>query len=336
MLRLSIVFLFAFSLYAQESSDFDHKTDQESWELFRFNLYFENDLFSTSDNQYSSGEKFNFIYHVENPQSTFYDLLFLDLGEEDVYMSFSLANMIFTPEDLSQTGLIVDDRPYTGWTYVEASLHKSSASRLHSLYLQIGYVGPNSKAEEIQTAIHEMTDSEPPMGWDNQLSNELGVNLRYIHKWRFAPEPLFNVETAFVPFVEGDLGNIIVQASAGMSMRVGWNIPKDFGISSLGTGGEVGIPVSSAHKKMMEQPWSFSFNLSGSGSAIARDISLDGNTFKASHSVEKKNFVGYLGYGFSLRYKSFMLEYIKNANSKRFEEENKPHAVGTVVASWLF
>ena len=341
MFRLSILFLFAFSLYAneqylQESSNFDHNTDQENWELYRFNLYFENDLFSTTDSQYSSGEKFSLIYRVNNPQSSFYNLLFLDFGDEDVYLSFSLGNQIFTPEDLNETQLIVDDRPYAGLTYAEVALHKSSNTHLRSLYLLVGYIGPNSKAEEIQTAIHKMTDSEPPMGWDNQLKNELGVNLRYVHKWRFAPKPFYNIETAFVPFVEGDLGNISIQASAGMSMRIGWNIPKDFGVTSLATGGEVGIPVNGEYKEMLKRAWSFSFNLNGMGSAIARDISLDGNTFKESHSVEKKNFVGYLGYGFSLRYKSFMLEYIKNANSKRFVEEDKPHAVGTVVASWLF
>jgi len=87
---------------------------------------------------------------------------------------------------------------------------------------------------------------------------------------------------------------------------------------------------------MLKQAWSVSLNLSGTGSAVARDMSLDGNTFKTSHSVEKKNFIGYFGYGFSLRYKSFILEYIKNVNSKKFVSEDQPHGVGTVVASWLF
>ncbi len=341
MLRLTTLLFFTLSLYAneqylQESSNFDNNTDQENWELYRFNLYFENDLFSTTDSQYSSGEKFNLIYRVDNPQSSFYDLLFLDFDEEDVYMSFSLANQIFTPEDLSQTELIEDDRPYAGWTFAEAGLHKSSPSQLRSVYLQVGCVGPCSMSEQIQTGIHAMTGSEPPMGWNNQLKNELGINLRYLHKWRLAPPSFYGIETAFIPFVEGDIGNISIQTSAGMAMRIGWNIPKDFGVSSLGTGGEVGIPVYDEYKKTLNRNWSFSLNLSGVGSAVIRDLSLDGNTFKSSHSVKTNNFVGYLGYGFSLRYRSFMFEYIKNANSKKFVLESKPHAVGSVVASWLF
>ena len=181
-----------------------------------------------------------------------------------------------------------------------------------------------------------MTDSEPPMGWDNQLQNELGVNLRYVHKWRFTPRSFYDIETAFIPFTEGDLGNVSIMTSAGLAMRIGWNIPKDFGVTSLTTGGDVGIPVHDEYREMLKRAWSFSFNLSGSGTAVLRNISLDGNTFEQSHSVEKKYFVGLLGYGFSLRYKSFMLEYIKNVSSKQFKQENKPHGVGTVVGSWLF
>ncbi len=340
MFRLALVLIFTFSLYASEpmtqTDSYIEQQNKEDWELYRFNLYFENDLFSRTDSQYSSGEKFNLIYRVEKAQNPLYHLLFLNYGDVDVYISFSLVNQIYTPEDLNVTELIVDDRPYTGWTYVEVALHKSSNAHLRSLYLQVGYIGPRSKSEQIQTAIHKMTGSEPPMGWDNQLKNEIGVNLRYIYKSRFVPQPFYGIETSFIPFVEADLGNISVQASTGISMRIGWNIPKDFGVSSLDTGGEVGIPINGGYNEMLKKAWGFSFNLSGAGSAVIRDIMLDGNSFKTSHSVEKNNFVGYLGYGFSLRYKKFMFEYINNVNSKKFVLEEKPHAVGTVVASWLF
>ena len=341
MYRIVLILAITLLLYASEDpyNTITVPADtevNEDWELYRFNLYFENDLFSITDSQYSSGEKFNFIFRVDNPQSNFYDLLFLDYGDEDVYMSFSLANQIYTPEDLNETALIPNDRPYSGWTYAEVGLHKSSHTHLRSLYLQVGYIGPNSKSEEIQKSIHEITGSAPPMGWDNQLNNELGINLSYIHKWRFQPDTFYGISSSFIPFVQGDLGNVSIQASAGMHMRIGWNIPKDFGVTSLDTGGEVGIPVKDGYKEMLHKNWSFSLNFNGAGSAVARDITLDGNTFTSSHSVEKNNFVAYLGYGFSLRYRHFILEYIKNINSKKFKQEQKAHAVGTAVASWIF
>ncbi len=310
--------------------------DEEKWDAFRFNLYFENDIFAATDHQYTSGVEFDLIYHVENPSSKIYNLLFLDYGKIDTYVNFSVANQIFTPRDINETELIVDDRPYAGWTFFEAGIHKSSKDHLRSMYLQIGIVGPAAKGEEIQNAIHDITDSNPAMGWDNQLDNELGINFRYVHKWRFVPPDIIGMESAFIPYLEGDFGNISIQGTAGVAMRFGWNIPKDYGVSTVDTGGEDGIPVYDEFSAMREQSWSFSFNLSGALSGVVRDIFLDGNTFKESHSVEKEPFVGYLGFGFSARYANFMLEFIQMKNTRKFKFEKDMHSVGTVVASWLF
>ena len=310
--------------------------DEEKWDAFRFNLYFENDIFAATDHQYTSGIEFDLIYHVEDPSSRIYDILFLNYGKIDTYVSFSLANQIFTPRDINETELIVNDRPYAGWTFFEAGIHKSSKDHLRSMYLQVGMVGPAAKGEEIQNSIHKLTDSDPAMGWDNQLGDELGVNLRYIHKWRFVPPEIGSVESAFIPYLEGDLGNISIQATAGVAMRFGWNIPKDYGVSTVDTGGENGIPIYDEFAAMRKQRWSFSFNFSGAMSWVVRDIFLDGNTFKESHSVEKEPFVAYLGLGFSARYRNFMLEFIQIRNTRKFKLEENVHSVGTVVASWLF
>ena len=99
---------------------------EETWELCRFSFYYENDMFSTTDGQYSSGEKFNWFYHVDNRSNLLYDLLFIDYGAYDAYANLSIVNQIYTPVDLTKTELIVDDRPYAGWSYLEYGIHKSS------------------------------------------------------------------------------------------------------------------------------------------------------------------------------------------------------------------
>jgi len=335
---LFYLLVFVNSVFAYDTDNLMKATaeNEESWELNRFDFFFENDLFSTTDSQYSSGEKLSLLYHVTNETNPLYKLLFLDYGNYDAYVSLSLINQIYTPADLSDPSLIVDDRPYAGWTYFEYAIHKSSRENLRSLYLQVGMVGPASKSEQIQKGIHEVTGSKPPAGWDNQLDNELGVNLTYIQKWRFVPEPLGSFETSFIPFVQANLGNVSTEVTGGISARFGWNIPRDFGVSTIDAGGDIGILVLDECENMRNSNWSFSFNLTGYGSGVAHDIFLDGNTFTDSHSVDKEYFVGYLGFGFTARYKSLVVDFIQTKSTPKFKEEDNIHTVGTAVVSWLY
>jgi hypothetical protein len=261
--------------------------------------------------------------------------LFLDDEPSDYYINFALVNQIFTPEDITKKELIVDDRPYAGWSFIETGFHKSTKDSLQSIYLQLGFVGPLSQAEEIQKYIHELTGSDLPQGWENQLKNEFGVNLRYVYNWRYSYD-FDTFESAIVPYVEGDFGNISIQGTGGITARVGWNIPKDFGMSTIATGSEAGISTYNNRQNRFAKRWSFALNFNISGSAIARDIFLDGNTFVASHSVDKRYFVGSGGLGFTARYKHFSLDYYFQKHTKHYDIEKIKHGYGSFILSMAF
>ncbi len=324
-----LLFLFVSSLLSSSENN-------DSWILDRFNFYFEDDIYTQTDDGYSAGERLSFLYYIPQEDYLLYDLLFLDFGETYSYFTFSLTNQIFTPTDTKTSQLIIDDRPYAGWTYAELGMHKSSDTHLRSLSLQVGAIGKLSLSEQIQNSFHEIIGNNDTKGWSNQLNNELGINLKYTHKWIFISEFSNTFESSFVPFIEGELGNVAINASAGLGARLGWNIPKDFGVSSIDIGGDPGIPLYGAYKDMKKLPWSFSFNFNIAASEVAHDIFLDGNTFSKSHSVEKENFIYYYGFGFTARYKNFVFDFIEINNSKRFKIEKHGHGVGTMVFSWLF
>ena len=329
ILILLLLLLISASLGASEKTN-------KGWVLDRANFYMENDIYTQTDSGYTAGERLSFLYFIPKEDYFIYDVFLLDLGETNSYFTFALTNQIFTPTDIQETELIVDDRPYAGWTYLEAGIHKSSKNNLRSLALKVGMIGPASYSEDIQNGFHEITGSDYVTGWDNQLSSELGVNLKYTHKWLYEKTSIDVFEIAFVPFISAEVGNVAINATGGASWRFGYNIPKDFGVSSIDIGADPGIPVYGEYKNMKKKPWSFSFNLLAAGSVIGRDIFLDGNTFSDSHSVEKENFVYYYGFGFTARYKNFVFDFIETYNSKRFKKETQGHSVGTMVFSWLF
>jgi len=323
---LIIFFFFITFLSANEKNE---------WQFQQFDIYFENDIFAQTDGQYSSGEKFSLLYYV--PQSDFfvYDLFLDENKPSDKYISFALVNQIFTPNDISIKELIVDQRPYAGWTFLEAGFHKSAKDTLQSIYIQVGMVGPLSQAEHIQKFIHKVTGSEQPEGWDNQLKNEPGINLRYVYNWRVVHN-FERIESAIVPYVEGDFGNISIGATGGITARIGWNIPKDFGMSTISTGSETGISTYNQRQNRFNKKWSFAFNFNVSGSAVLRDIFLDGNTFVHSHSVDKKYLVGSAGFGFTSRYKHYSLDYYYQKQTKHYNSESSPHGYGSLILSIAF
>ena len=78
-----------------------------------------------------------------------------DSSTQTSHVSFILGQNIFTPEDITNPNLIVNDRPYAGWLYVGIGLIKRHNSGriavFDTLELDLGIVGPESFAEDIQT-----------------------------------------------------------------------------------------------------------------------------------------------------------------------------------------
>lgn len=310
--------------------------DQDDWLFERINIYLENDAEFDTDVGYSDGSKFSALLYRPNIEDDWLRIPFTEGLVRSNFISFSAARQMFTPDDLKESELIVEDRPYAGWFYYEMGLHQSSQRHLDSLIVQVGIVGPASLTEAYQKYVHELLDVAYPAGWEHQLSNEIGLQLNYQHKWRFVPDEIWGVESSIVPYAGGEFGNIAIKANTGASVRIGWNIPEDFDTSFIDDVGENGIPVHPNNIAGGSKTWSLTFNLAAGGSFVARDIFLDGNTFKESHSVEKNLLRAYGRYGVSARYKSFMVDYHKVYNTEHYKTQGYGHKYGTLCISYLY
>ena len=73
------------------------------------------------------------------------------------------------------------------------------------------------------------------------------------------------------------------------------------------------------------------------GRAVARDIFLDGNTFKDSPSVDKEPFVADLSYGIGLIAGRFQLTFQQVRRTKEFKTQPYTHNdFGSVTFSYAF
>ena len=133
--------LFSTALFAEENND---------WIFDRLNIYTENDKYFGTDDGYSNGARATILYFIPNEDYAVYDLLDYEGDKTYSYITFSIANQIFTPTNTDTTSLIADDRPYAGWTYFETAIHKTTRTYLRSLSLKVGAVGPASGTQQMQ------------------------------------------------------------------------------------------------------------------------------------------------------------------------------------------
>jgi hypothetical protein len=324
--------LFFFLIFLTTSSF----SKQNDWELYHVKLYIENDILAREDSQYTGGAKLDVVYKIDNPDGL-YKLLIADDAKIFFFRSFAIGSQIYTPNDLTQSKPIFNDWSYAAWTYGEVGVHKSTEKTLNSLLLKIGVVGSNAKGKEVQTAIHKWTNSTKPEGWDNQIYNELGIDLTYIYKRRYEYEDQTLWGLSIVPSFDVDFGNIVTQSSLGVFIRMGYNTVKDFGSSTMSVGGESCIPVYSKQKQSLQQKWSISFNTLLRGSVVARDIFVEGNTFRKSIvSHERNNFVVYIGGGISIRYRSFNFDFMQIYNTPKAKDIDRSKSVGTVLLTYFY
>jgi len=138
-------------------------------------FYLENDTFTGTDSHYTSGLRLtwvspDFADYRERPlvPEWGYPLVeklpFANRSGFHRHMSLCAGQNIYTPEDISRSELIKDDRPYAGITYVSLGSHSSSSHRMDSLEFDLGIVGPHSYAEQCQAKVHEWIDSTDPQG----------------------------------------------------------------------------------------------------------------------------------------------------------------------------
>jgi hypothetical protein len=199
---------------------------------------------------------------------------------------------------------------------------------MDTIEIQLGIVGPESLAEETQKVVHKIRELQTPNGWDNQLKDEPGLTLAFERKWLYHPDNRDRLGADAIFHAGTALGNIMTYLNAGIELRAGWNVPRSFAVSLIRPAGSTWTTEVSG----------LSIYLFGAvnGRAVWRDIFLDGNTFRASHNVDKEPLVADISSGLTARYQRLSLSLVYTRRTREFTQQPEHHGFGSLSLSYAF
>ncbi|MGD9536341.1 MAG: lipid A deacylase LpxR family protein [Alphaproteobacteria bacterium] len=299
-----------------------------------FSLVLENDVFYDTDQHYTNGIRASWLAGADATPEWALDAarwfpLFPDGG--DVRIDYALGQSMYTPSDIELQNPPADDRPYAGWLYGSLGLIAETGERLDQLALTLGMVGPASLAGKTQKMVHEITGSDDPKGWDTQLKNEPGIVLTYQRSWRqFASGSFQGLGFDMTPHVGGALGNVFTYANAGLTLRFGEGLSLDYGPPRI----QPSLPGSGFFVPADGFGW---YLFAGAeGRAVARNIFLDGNSFRDSRSVDKEPLVGDVQFGIAVLWRSVRLAYTHVLRTQEFKGQTERDDFGAFSFSLRF
>ncbi len=211
-----VLVLFTYSASAQRISNTAIYRNVSSTRYFR--IHYENDYFSTTDLYYTQGINLEYV----NPTigNFFTSKLLVRSASKEVKFGIALEHEGFTPTSISHPEILVGDRPFASCLFVKTfSTTNDSVRRVRvSSSLGVGAIGPIAHGKEMQETIHRWINDTQPLGWDNQIQNDLILNyeLEY-ERGLFAPSYYFSL----LGKVGARAGTLNTKAFTGLIMMAG-------------------------------------------------------------------------------------------------------------------
>lgn len=311
-------------------------------------VYWENDTFVGTDADYTNGFKLTLSTPYKTGQTQDHlpawsypiiNLLpFVSDPATPRAVSVSIGQDIYTPEDTDRSDIIEDERPYAGITYLSTGYHSKANGRKNSWELIIGIVGRHSYAEDIQNWVHDVVNSRRARGWDNQLKDEPLFEAVYESQWRLYQSGRGNgFGYDVIPHLGGRIGNLSVYANTGAEVRFGWGLSDNYGTCPIRAGCETDS-ASYDHENGFpsDDRFGFHFFISTDGRIVLWDITLDGNTLRESHSVEKEYLVADIRAGIGIEYGRIKTSCSYIYRTKQFKSQDLNQIYGAVRVSYSY
>lgn len=305
-------------------------TDTEkAVEYGTLSIVVENDYFAGTDQEYTNGFRVAYLRPKGNVSDVTALLARAVLGIKDqrkLYGGIAFGQNLYTPSDTTQAAPQPGDHPYAGWLYMELAAIADDDTHVETVTANLGIVGPLALGEFVQNTFHQMIDSDISQGWNNQLSNEPGLIISYDKTFRPFKEQTRPWGFDVLPSAGFSLGNVLTQGTAGMTLRLGPDLENDLGPPRIRPSLAGGGFIDPRARR-------FNWYLFGGFQSrlVLRNIFLDGNSFRNSARVNKRNLVHDIQVGAAVRWEGLRLSWTMVRRTEEFAGQNEPHTFAALT-----
>lgn len=285
---------------AQKIDNMASFRDLPSNRYFRFN--YDNDYFASSDANYTQGYSFELVSPAmsKNPINK----LFWKPANDRLQSGVTLEHIGYSPNNIKSAAIQYGDRPFAAAIMLKSFAIATDTLRHSRLVssLNLGLIGPGAFGKEMQVAIHEATDNPIPMGWQNQIRNDVVVNYEISYEKQLLDWQYFRLQTNSA----ARLGTLFTNASVGLN----------------GVLGLVNSPYVSHKNKKRFYLYAYSQPLV---TVVGYDATLQGGLLnrKSPYTINDRGInrlTAQHTYGFVLQTKILYFEYTRTAITREFSQ----------------
>ncbi len=179
----------------------------------------DNDLYTSTydDRYYTNGMFLSFKYLAKKINNS--------LGKK--ILEWQVGHEMFTPAKANTENINEHDRPFAGYLFGAFSINRVYKNKQNfKTTIQLGVIGPNAYAMEMQNFIHNIYGFKKAEGWKYQIKSALGINFdtdynRFITKNKSNHLDLTWVNSA-------KLGTVYTNISTGLYTRIGFKPLQSF------------------------------------------------------------------------------------------------------------
>ena len=200
-------FIFTLLLFVSSITISQEKFSQE------ISFITDNDLYVSTvrDRYYTSGIFLAYRYLSNNKNESL----------EKRILEWKLGHEMYTPNKAVVYTISEHDRPFAGYLYGIFGISRVyKKPQILNTSIQIGIIGSNSYAEELQEFIHDIYGFKKAVGWEYQIENAFALNIKteYLKTILNTEKNLFDITWTN----SLNIGTVYTNISTGFNARIGF------------------------------------------------------------------------------------------------------------------